>query len=273
MLQIQHQQMVDKVITVIRNDRRFAGIAIGGSYITNTMDEFSDLDFIFIIKNEFYQELLKERFSFIEKFGDLLSAFTGEHVNEPRVLICLYDNPMLHVDCKFVSVEDFPNRVEDPVILYQENNYLSDALSKRKAAYPVPKLQWIEDRFWVWVHYAAAKIGRNELFEVIDFLSFLRQIAISPLILMKQGKLPRGVRKIETDAPEYVIALEKTVPIHEVNSCINAVRATIDLYLELREHHAEIDFVRHAKAEKKSLAYFEQQSKRRQKNKLHDQSR
>jgi hypothetical protein len=31
----------------------------------------------------------------------LLVGFTGEHVGEPRVLICLYGPPVLHVDLKF----------------------------------------------------------------------------------------------------------------------------------------------------------------------------
>lgn len=274
MLQPQYQKMINQVIQVVQKDKRFSGVAIGGSYVTRDMDEFSDLDFVLVVKDEYYQEITKNRFAIVEKFGDLLTAFTGEHVNEPRVLICLYDAPMLHVDCKFVSVEDLPNRVENPVILYQENNALRDALAKKEAMYPIPELQWMEDRFWVWVHYAATKIGRNELFEVIDFLSFIRQTVISPLILMKHGKLPRGVRKIEVDAPDYIEALKKTVAVHEVNSCISAVKTTIDLYMELREYHAKKDFCRHGKAEKKSLDYFEQiQSNIRRKNRMHDKSR
>ncbi|MER7057532.1 MULTISPECIES: hypothetical protein [unclassified Streptomyces] len=35
----------------------------------------------------------------------------------------------------------------------------------------MPDLQWIEDRFWIWVHYGATKLGRGELFEVNGFLA------------------------------------------------------------------------------------------------------
>src|SRR2546427_5668258 len=38
------------------------------------------------------------------------------------------------------------------------------ALSTAKAEYPQPRVQWIKDRFWVWVHYIAAKITRGALF-------------------------------------------------------------------------------------------------------------
>ena len=34
------------------------------------------------------------------------ATFTGEHVGESRVLICLYGPPLLHVDLKFVSLSD-----------------------------------------------------------------------------------------------------------------------------------------------------------------------
>jgi hypothetical protein len=34
------------------------------------------------------------------------SAFSGEHVGEPRALICLYGPPLLPVDLKFVSLSD-----------------------------------------------------------------------------------------------------------------------------------------------------------------------
>lgn len=44
--------------------------------------------------------------------GHLLHAFTGEHVGEPRLLICLYGPELLHVDLKFVTLEMLTQRVE-----------------------------------------------------------------------------------------------------------------------------------------------------------------
>jgi hypothetical protein len=102
----------------------------------------------------------------------LLSAFTGEHVGEPRLLICLYDNPLLHVDIKFVTLEEFGTRVETPVILFDRNSQLKQVINQTTAIFPYPDFQWIEDRFWTWVHYAALKIGRGEYFEAIDFFGY-----------------------------------------------------------------------------------------------------
>jgi hypothetical protein len=44
------------------------------------------------------------------RLGELLPSFTGEHVGEPRLLICLYNNPLLHAELKFVTPEEFKKR-------------------------------------------------------------------------------------------------------------------------------------------------------------------
>lgn len=262
MIPIELQSFIDRAVDILKKDDRIAGIALGGSYITGIMDEFSDLDFVIAVYPEYFSEVMSERIDLVGKLGKLLSAFTGEHVGEPRLIISLYDSPLLHVDYKFVSLEDAGKRIEDPVILYQKANALTTAFSKEPAVFPIPDLQWIEDRFWVWVHYGAGKIGRQEIFEAIEHISFLRQNVISPLILMKNGKLPRGVRKIETDAPNDLPALLETVTVHDIQSCIKALRAMAELYISLRESYLGGNLIVHQTAEFKTLEYLEIISKR-----------
>jgi len=45
--------------------------------------------------------------------GTLQESFTGEHVAEPRRLICLYGPPLLHVDFNSVSMNDYHEKVEN----------------------------------------------------------------------------------------------------------------------------------------------------------------
>ena len=238
------QEMIQKVLEFSKRDSRIIGLAISGSYITKSLDEYSDLDFLIVVDDKSYEEVIEERLLIVEQFGTLVSAFTGEHVGEPRLIISLYDSPILHVDFKFTTLDGLLDRVEDSAILYEENNCITKIYSKKEAHFPTPDLQWIEDRFWIWVHYACTKIGRRELFETIDFLSFLRQSVLAPLIQLLLGKLPRGVRKIELDAPQYIEALERTVATHEYESCVNALQATINLYLELREELSQSPIVK-----------------------------
>ena len=86
----------------------------------------------------------------------MLACFTGEHVGEPRLLITLYGPPPVHVDLKFASDRGLEQRVEDGLVLWQRDGALDAALRRTAAAWPRPDRQWIEDRFWVWVHYEPA---------------------------------------------------------------------------------------------------------------------
>ena len=118
-------------------------------------------------------------------------------------------------------------------------------------------MQWIEDRFWVWIHYGTGKIGRLELFEAMEMVSYLRQRVIGPLTLIRNGKLPRGVRKIESDAPSDLPSLLETVAIHDAVSCIQAFRATVKLYEGLRGLYMTENLVLRHDAEMRALEYLD----------------
>lgn len=257
MIGINHRNFIDNSLTFFKSDNRFVGVAAAGSYITRDMDEFSDVDLVIAIEPESYELVMNERFSIANKLGNLLSAFTGEHVGEPRLLICLYDDPLIHVDLKFVSLDDMAHRVEEFEVLWEREGLITQKFKEEVAKFPNPSLQWIEDRFWVWIHYGAGKIGRGEIFEAIEFISYLRQNVIGPLILMYKGQQPRGVRKIEIDALEYLDRLKLTVASYDKESCYYAIRVMIDLYKELRDIHKFKEFVFNTKAEVASLKYLE----------------
>lgn len=139
------------------------------------------------------------------------------------------------MDFKFISLEDIDDKVEDPLIMWEHENALSSVLDKTKGVFPAPDPRWIEERFWIWIHYAAAKIGRGELFETLDFLGFLRNAVLGPLILERNNARPQGVRKIETYATEEQLQrLERTVATYTNHSCVQALREVIGLYKDLR---------------------------------------
>lgn len=141
--------------------------------------------------------------------------FTGGHVGEPRLLICLYDNPLLHIDLKFVALAHMDRRVEDPFVLWERDQVLTSFVKGSQAEFPHADFQWIEDRFWVWIHYAATKIGRGEIFETLAFFSFLQQTILSPLALIKNGHLPKRVRKLEMLLPEDDRVAMRSIPMIE----------------------------------------------------------
>jgi hypothetical protein len=177
-----------------------------------------------------------------DKLGVMLSAFRGDHVGESRLLIALYDNPLLHVDIKFLTTPECYERVEDPVVVWERDLLLTNILQQSSAHYPGVDFEWIEDRFWTWVHYALLKIGRGEYFEALDFLSFLRSRVIGPLIQLKNGQLPNGVRRIEmTATADDLETLRQTVATPTYTSLVDALKAIIRLYTDLRDLLAPAD--------------------------------
>lgn len=253
-----HQSFFERALPRLQADPRILGVAGAGSLITSSMDQYSDLDLVVVSDNAHSAAVAAERHPIVQGLGPLLVGFTGEHVGEPRLLICLYDQPLLHVDVKFVSLDEFARRIENPVVLWERGAELSAVLHKTTPAHPMPELQWIEDRFWVWVHYAALRLGRGELFELLDFLGFLRQAVFGPLSLVQHGQLPRGVRRLETLAPRHLELMKQTVAHYDRGSCVQATRSAITLYRQLRTEAATPSLIRRAEAEDAAVRYFEQ---------------
>ena len=245
-----HRAFLERALPVFQADVRLAGVAAGGSYITGEMDDHSDLDLVVVSPPETSREVLRDGPDIARRLGPLLAAFPGDHVGEPRLLICLYGPPLLHVDLKFLSLEELLHRIEDPAILWDRDGALRAAISRSPAEYPRPRFQWIEDRFWVWVHYTATKINRGELFEAIDALAFVRAKVLGSLALLQAGVRPSGMRRVEQRAPARIAALRSTLSFHDTTSCRDALMATVALYTELREQLAPTTMARRTEAER-----------------------
>lgn len=249
-------QFANKVAEILKRDASVIGLAVAGSWLTNEIDEFSDLDLIVVTKEKITDDKTK-MLVYANSFGNLLNGFTGEHVGEPRVLICLYDEPILHVDIKFVTLDEFKVRVENPSILLDIDEQLKNVIETSEAKFPYPDYQWIEDRFWIWVHYALLKIGRGEYFEAIDFFGFLRMVVLGPLLHIKNKNLPRGVRKVENQlAAEDFEHLKLTLATHDRKSLLMALLQAVKLYRNLREELFENKIVKQIRTEEAVMLYF-----------------
>ena len=256
-----HREFINKIIEVISNDTRFVGIALSGSYCENQLDKYSDLDVVLAVEPNFIDSVMSERMSIANSMGNLLSAFTGEHVSEPRLLICLFQfEDLLHVDFKFVALEDAVQRVDEPTVVWEKENRLTQVITQGKGNYPKPDLQWIEDRFWTWVHYGATKIARGELFEALEFISFLRQTVLGPLAMLHNNLEPKGVRKIENVLPEFSQELSKTVAQLTTGSMTSALNKSVELYLKLREQlNTKQTLILRNKAQEAAINYLQQE--------------
>ncbi|WP_217603784.1 aminoglycoside 6-adenylyltransferase [Chitinophaga sp. GbtcB8] len=252
------KDFANRVVTMLKEDARVIGLAAAGSWITDEIDAFSDLDLVLVTRDTVAGNKT-QMLAYAQQFGKLLNAFTGEHVGEPRLLICLYDDPLLHVDIKFLTLPEFHHRVENPVVLLEKDQQLTNIISNTTAAWPYPDYQWLEDRFWTWVHYGATKLGRGEYFETMDMLAFLRARVLAPLLQVRNGLQPRGMRRLETNLPPADLdRLMATVPQYKPLSLLEALRRSINLYRVLRDELYPAGIILQSAAEKRSMEYLEE---------------
>lgn len=241
-----HREFVEKVRAEVARDPRLSALLAGGSYVHGGFDQHSDLDFVIVVDDDKYDEVMASRLPFAERIGALLSAFTGEHVGEPRLLICLYGPPLLHVDLKFVTSGDLDRRVELPAVLFaRDPERIRARLDAAAISWPEASPEWFERRAWIWLHYGATKLARGELLEAIGILGFFREQVLGPMLHRRAGRPQRGVRRLDMSPEPSSQQLAATVPTHEEASVRSALLAAIALYVDLRRDAPPRDPVSH----------------------------
>lgn len=234
-LPLLHHAFVENVRRGVEADERLNALMVGGSYVHGGLDDHSDLDFVVVVNDESYAGVMASRREFAERLGNLLAAFTGEHVGEPRLLICLYGPSLIHVDLKFVLQSDLRRMVERPAMLFaRDPQRISACMDEATIEWPDATPEWFEQRAWIWLHYGATKLVRGELFEALGMLGYFREQVLGPMLHRRAGRPQRGVRRIEAlDAPS-VERLSRTVATHDLASVRDAFLLAVDMYLDLR---------------------------------------
>ncbi len=142
-----HRSFAEQLKLKLQSDSRIHSLLAGGSFIHGGFDQYSDLDFVVVIDPLYYDEIMAQRMAFAGTLGHLLHAFTGEHVGEPRLLICLFGPELLHVDLKFITLDMLTQRVEEPAVLFtRDNDALKRQLAKFCAHWPNMTPEWFESR-------------------------------------------------------------------------------------------------------------------------------
>ncbi|KAN0018222.1 hypothetical protein ACTFIU_010836 [Dictyostelium citrinum] len=250
MIPIVHQKFIKDIIELLKIDSRFECLLGAGSMINDEMDEHSDLDLILVVKKEYFSEIMLKRKEIAIELNGYVSGFTGEHVGEPRLLICLYERnnenvdennkvSLLHVDLKFITLDSMINElIERPIVLWENNidNSIKEIILKSNVKWPNKEAQWFEDRIWIWIHYCITKIQRGEFFEAIGMLSWIRDQVLGPMHYRRIGLNQRGVRKLEKLISEPNLNLLKTTIPSNVNKSLllESCNNCINIYLNLR---------------------------------------
>ena len=243
------QDFLDRVVPRIVADERVTAVALSGSLAHGSPDDFSDVDLVLAVPDEQHAAVMAERLDLIASWTDLVVGFTGEHVGEPRLIVTLVGPPLLHVDFTFLPESRFAEVVSGLRPLHG-----ADVVPAAPSAVPHATFdaQWIEDRFWAWIHYGATKLARGELFEVLDTLAALRSLVLGPLVSQRAGAEPRGVRRLESIAPGDAVALRATVAGYDRRETGEALLASVELYRRWRPG----DVTRRTEAETLAVAFL-----------------
>lgn len=113
-----HARTLQTLLAGLQADPRLDAALGGGSLARGALDAHSDLDLVVVVREKDYPAVMAERRAIAGRAGPLLSAFSGEHVGEPGLLICLYGPPLIHVDLKLVTVAMLDALVETPAVLW-----------------------------------------------------------------------------------------------------------------------------------------------------------
>ena len=98
------------------------------------------------------------------------------------------------------------------------------------------------------------------MFEALEFISYVRFTVLGPLLHIKNGNLPKGVRKIETQVdPVDLGRLKATIAAYDKQSLMNALEASVETYRYLRQQLFDLDIVQlQTKTEEKVLEYLQE---------------
>lgn len=229
-----HAATLARILATLQKDARIDAVLGSGSIIHGGMDDDSDLDLVLIVRPQDYRQVMSERLALAGRIGGLLAAFTGEHVGEPRLLICLYGPELIHVDLKFVVLDDLDQCVERPQLLWSRApREVQAQIDAAAVQWPNQAAQWFEDRAWIWLHYGATKLHRGELFEAIGMLGYFRENVLGPMWRQRAGQPQRGVRRIDGDEAARA-ALAPTIARYDADDVRRALACSLQLYLELR---------------------------------------
>lgn len=213
---------------------------------------WSDMDLVVLVEDCAERSFVEEHFAIVERLGTLLTAFRADHFGEPRLLICLYDEPLLHVDVKFMAFKDA-----------QSLRYPAEVVWARReepelpgAASPMPPdPQWFADRLPGWAHYMGVKLGRGELFEAMNSLEFLRSRFLAPMISIEAASTPRGFRRLEELSSSRLPQLALTYCAYNRGEILRAAEVGYALAQSLLDSVGS-DVERHAHAESRALSFL-----------------
>ncbi|MGL4589174.1 MAG: hypothetical protein ACRCUP_02960 [Mycoplasmatales bacterium] len=224
-----HELFLKNIIQKLMDNEQVQILAITGSGYELKFDQFADLDLVIGYENTINKQEV------LALMGDLIGCFTGYHVGEPRLEICLFkvSGDLLQVDAKFVELTDFKNQRDKIKLLFDKTKQVDQKIINQKTC-EVQTIDWnfVNQKFYKWIHFGIVKLARGEIHEAISCLNMIWSEIIANYYYIERGILPRGMRRIEQIQPELAVKLSEIMPSYELEAVYDSYLKTLELYEE-----------------------------------------
>lgn len=237
-----HRAILQRAIAFAETDPRILGLAL--HYQQNN---WNAEEMVLVTSAESFHRTAPHLKEIAASFGSLVLAYEPVGHTASRELICLFDDPVDRIDLIVMPLENLP--LTYSTILCQKGKALTDLLAGQRTVPPHVDLQWMEDRFWVWLHSAANSLREGALFETLEQIGNLRSQILAPLVLCKNKQPTDQLAALEEKGGEDLGSLRATVPLYDARSCEISLREAAKLYVGLRETLAPDSLKRHQRAE------------------------
>ena len=229
-----HRTKVEGAVRAGLDNADVVAMALAGSFAQGNADELSDVDLRLYVADAAIDRTVRAIPALSASCGTVIALFTGEHVGAPALSIVLYED-LVHVDFDVLSSSGAAEHNRGlPVHVLWERDGVSALLPGADATDVAGDLRWIEDRMWTWCWYIQSKILRGELYEALDGLQYVRDQVLFRLVAFERGTRPAGARSVEDALGDREGAFAHTIPhAHAAGAALSALRAEIDLYLDL----------------------------------------
>jgi len=239
-------QILTSLLDVARADERILGVIDYGSGGQGRADEWSDIDLVFVARNESADDFQRNWRTWIARFGELLLAYPGITGTPCAV----FSTPWLPVrlDCTFYGEakalveipkwEVKPARVEEMLLLDRSGGRLraciEGLLQNESAAVDIAHaFERTAGDFWYFTLRAAACLARGQLWAERHNHQIIMD-RLAGLVRLRTGTLKdwqkRPIFGLERDVPaEYLDALPDCFRLETAQEIAASLRASARL--------------------------------------------
>jgi len=232
-----HRSKLASAALATMRDPDVVGMAVGGSFAAGFADKYSDVDLWIAVTDETLPVVRDRARAIADDCGDVVAAFTAEHIGDQDHLVVLYDD-LIHVDFQYVEISALGGKVHGrpAVVVWEREGAVSRQLPGKALESDVAEdLAWLEERVWTWLWYTQSKLLRGEIYEALSGIGSIREMVLFRLVAIGSGIDPVGSRRIEASLGDHEAAVASTVPTLDRESLATATRALADIYTSLAD--------------------------------------